>query len=78
MKLFCSWQALKEIKEKKQLEIYYYDNSCHYEILIIEDMTTWYTELWQDCSKCAGLNEEENDINLADFVENYKTSAQKL
>jgi len=78
MKLYCSWTSLKQIKETYQLDIYYYDITCYYEILIINGYTTWYTKIWQDCSKCAGINIEENNLNLSDFIDNFKTNAQKL
>lgn len=78
MKLFCSWNSLKEIKVAHSLDMYYYDKEYNYEIMVINSVTTWYTEIWKDVTKCAGLNIEENNTSLSDFVDNFKIGAQKL
>lgn len=78
MKLFCSWNSLKEIKSTHSLDMYYYDKKDNYEIMVIDSATTWYTEVWKDVTKCAGLNIDQNNIDLLDFVDNLKTTAQKL
>ena len=78
MKLYCSWNSLKEIKIKVNLIFYYYDNPYYYEILVVDGNTSWFTEIWKDTNQCAGLNIEENNINLLDFQDNYKFTAQKL
>jgi len=74
MKLFCSWNCLKE-KFVSGISLYYYESPCQYEVFIIEGNTVWYTEIWKSCTWVDGLDENENTTHLDDFEDNYKSTS---
>lgn len=78
MKIFCSWEALKQIKIDNNLEMYYYDTIDKYEIILLNGDTVWFTILWKILDNIKGINISQNNIDKIDFETNYKISIQKL
>jgi len=78
MKMFCSWEALKQIKIDIRLDMYYYDIIDRYEILLLSPDTIWFTMLWKDTTQIKGIDILQNNIDIEDFETNYKSDIQQL
>jgi len=77
MKIFCTWNALKN-KLSSGIELYYYNYSEHYVIFIVDGNNIWFSEVWKTYDNIAGLDIEQNALDLIDFENNYKDDSVVL
>ena len=77
MKIYCVWTALKN-KLDSGIELYYYNQSEHYEIFIVDGNNIWFTEIWKSYDNIAGIDVDQNALDLTDFEDNYKDNAEIL
>lgn len=75
-KIYKSWTELKLlIVSPKSLKLQYHQYTYRYHIFVLEAGVEYSTELWTDTSQVKGVNVTQNNIDLADFVNNYKAGA---
>lgn len=75
--LYKSWSELKTLLESKDLRLQYDQTNFYYYIFIIDTEIEYFTQLWIDTTKVEGIDISQNDIDLQDFIDNYKATANQ-
>jgi len=78
MNIYKSWAEFKNLIISKNLLMQYHEYDYHYIIFASETSTLeYYTEIWKDTSKVEGIDITQNNLDLSDWENNYKTDANK-
>jgi len=77
MRIYKTWTNLKEVFLPKNLLLQYDEQEYNYTIFATEEGVEYFTELWKDTSKVAGIDVTQNNIDLQDFEDNYKENANQ-
>jgi len=77
-KIYKTWTKIKEfLGAPKNLELQYHEYDYYYHIFVLEAGKEYFTELWKDTSQVKGINATQNDLDLDDFEDNYKSDANQ-
>lgn len=75
--LFKTWIQIKTLKSVKSLQLQYHEDDKKYIIYMLDGIFILYTELWKDISTVEGIDENQNNLDLIDFENNYKSLCNK-
>ena len=73
--IYKSWDELKTIISQRQLKLQYEESEIKYKLFAVDSSITFAVELWKDTSAVKGINVTQNNIDLQDFEDNFKTNA---
>jgi hypothetical protein len=78
MRIYKTWTQIKEFLTSKNLLLQYHEYDYKYSIFVTEaDGNVYFTELWTDTSKVEGIDVNQNNTDLQDFEDNYKSNANQ-
>lgn len=73
--IYLTWLEFKPLFISKELPIQFIETAEKYTVFFFDEGTKFYTEIWIDTTKVAGLNVTQNNLDRTDFETNFKNTA---
>jgi hypothetical protein len=74
--LYNTWTDIKNRANQYNSEMQYVETDDYYKIFIVNGQMMYMTELWINTDKVKGIDVTQNNIDRADFEDNYKQNAK--